>query len=234
MAELAQQIDIDEKSVERWITKDRQPHRRNQRRAADALGVSPSYLWPDGNHQDAYVGAAIARSEIIGTYPNRASVPQAVWRSLLDGAEERIDVLVFSGTFLAQTNPRFPAMLVQRAAAGTEVRLCFGDPDGAAVALRGEEEGIGSALGAKIRASLSYFTALAQAPGCEVRLHDATLYASIFRYDSQAMINPHIWGSPASANPLLHVRDAGEDSMFQKYTESFDEVWGGATPWGLA
>lgn len=232
-AELGKQIGVDEKSVQRWMSTGRRPHARNQRAAASALGVSPAYLWPGSEHHDTYVSPG-SRSEIVATYPDRASVPQTVWRTLLERAEEHIDVLVFSGTFLAQSNPRLPAMLGRRAAAGAKVRLCFGDPDSAAVALRGEEEGIGSALGAKIQASLSYFTDLAHAPGCEVRLHGCALYASIFRYDSDAMINPHIWGSPASANPLLHIRDAGEDSMFDKYAESFEKVWDRAKPWGAA
>jgi hypothetical protein len=142
-----------------------------------------------------------------------------------------IDILVYSGTFLAQTNPRIADMLAARATDGVQVRLCFGDPDGSAVDLRDEEEGIGGTLGAKIRASLSYFTHLVETPGCGVRLHNTTVYASVFRYDTEAMINPHVWGSPASANPLLHVRDVGPDGMFSKYIESFERVWIGAKPW---
>ncbi|AJT69500.1 hypothetical protein T261_7903 [Streptomyces lydicus] len=45
-------------------------------------------------------------------------------------------------------------MLAERAAAGVRVRLCFGDPGGQAVVVRGREEGIGDTLAAKIRASL--------------------------------------------------------------------------------
>lgn len=228
-ADLAQKIELDEKTVERWITKDRRPHRRNQRLAAEALELSIDQLWPDDTRHD--VAAAGAHAEIVGIYPNRASVPQWKWMTLLKEAQANVDILVFAGTFLNQTNPRFPAMLAERAEAGAQVRLCFGYPSGSAVALRGEEEGIGSTLGAKVQASLTYFSGLLGVPGCEIRLHNTALYASIFRYDSQAMINTHLWGSPASANPLLHVRDTGEDSMFRKYTESFDAVWDSATSW---
>lgn len=57
---------------------------------------------------------------------------------------------------------------------------CFGDPAGRAVAVRGNEEGIGVALAAKIRASLTYYRPLVPEEGCEVRLHDTTLYNSLF------------------------------------------------------
>ena len=236
VGDLAKKAEVNVKSVERWLTTPRQPHPRTRRLAAEALGVSPDYLWPDtsgsnGLHRDLFAGAANAQSEIISTYPNRAAVTQTVWQNLLNNAEKHIDILVFSGTFLNQTNPDFPAMVADRAAAGAQVRLCFGDPDGSAVELRGEEEGIGSTLGAKIRASLSYFTSILQIPGCEVRLHNATLYASIFRYDQEAMVNPHIWGKPASANPLLHLRDVGPRGMFAKYASSFEDVWERSVPW---
>lgn len=235
--QLALAAKVDPKSVERWLSNGRRPHPQTRLRAAEALGVSAEYLWPDytghtnGLQRDTYLGAASANSEIISTYPNRASVTQAIWQHLLSSAEEHIDVLVFSGTFLNQTNPDFPAMVAERASAGAQIRLCFGDPAGNAVALRGDEEGIGSTLGAKIRASLSYFEALSGAPGCEVRLHNTTLYASIFRYDQEAMINPHIFGKPASANPLLHVRDIGPRGMFAKYVSSFDDIWARSVPW---
>lgn len=235
--DLAKVAKVDAKSVERWLTTPRRPHARTRLLAAEALGVSPDYLWPaspdglENLHRHTFVGATSAQAEIISTYPNRAAVTQAVWQNLLSNAEDHIDVLVFSGTFLNQTNPDFPAMVAERAAAGAQVRLCFGDPDGAAVALRGEEEGIGSTLGAKIRASLSYFKDLVEVPGCEVRLHNTTLYASIFRYDQEAMVNPHVFGKPASANPLLHVRDVGPRGMFAKYASSFDDVWERSVRW---
>jgi hypothetical protein len=171
------------------------------------------------------------RSEIVEVYPNRASVPRDVWISLLLGAVKHIDVLVFSGTFFAQTNPRIARMLQERAQAGVKVRLCFGDPYGEAVAVRGREEGIGDTLAAKIRASLTYYRGLVGAPGCEVRLHDTTLYNSIFRYDDQLLVNPHIWGQPASANPLFQLRRTNGTDWCDRYTESFEAVWNTARPW---
>jgi hypothetical protein len=40
-----------------------------------------------------------AAAELVTLYPNRGAVPGALWRSVLDGAEDCIDVLVFSGLF---------------------------------------------------------------------------------------------------------------------------------------
>nr|WP_324616654.1 XRE family transcriptional regulator [Streptomyces sp. NRRL F-5065] len=170
-------------------------------------------------------------TELVGTYQNRASVPRDVWLSLLREARQEIGVLVFSGTFFAQSNPHVAKMLSERAAEGVRVRLCFGNPDGQAVAVRGCEEGIGDTLAAKIRASLTYYRPLLGEAGCAVRLHDTTLYTSMFRYDDDLLVNPHVWGQPASANPLLHLRRADGTGWFDNYARSFDAVWAAARPW---
>ncbi|GAA4869994.1 hypothetical protein GCM10023235_55920 [Kitasatospora terrestris] len=165
------------------------------------------------------------------SYANRASVPREMWLSLLQEAETQIDVLVLSGTFFAQTNPHVAGMLAERAAAGVRVRLRFGDPMGRAAAVRGREEGIGDSRAAKIRASLTYYRSLSAEVGCEVRLHDTTLHNSLFRYDGELLVNPHVWGQPASANPLLHLKRINSTDWFDNYARSFEAVWVNARPW---
>lgn len=227
--ELAATCQVDPKTVERWITPGRQPHRKHRSAIAATLQVAESELWPapEPTSTDPQTLKSI---ELIDAYPNRASVPRDMWLTLLDGADQRIDVLVFSGTFFAQTNPRTAKMLARRAADGVEIRLCFGDPRSDAVKTRDSEEGLHGTLSAKIRASLTYYLDLLAVDGCSIRLHATTLYASLFRYDDQLLVNPHIWGQPASANPLLHVRRSEEGGWFDLYTESFDTVWQQARP----
>jgi len=227
--DLAASCQVDVKTVERWISIGRQPLRRHQWAVAKHLGVDMSYLWPP--EEDEAQGQPTEQTELVAAFPNRASFPQKSWVRLLKTAQEHTDVLVFSGTFFAQTNPRVAAMLAERADAGVQVRLRFGDPSGKSVAVRDEEEGIGGILSAKIRASLTYYRKLIGTPGCEVRLHDTTLYNSLFRFDDVLLVNPHVWGQPASANPLFELRRLDEDGWFDHYAGSFDAVWETATPW---
>ena len=112
-----------------------------------------------------------------------------------------------------------------------QVRLCFGDPAGRAVAVRGHEEGIGDTLAAKIRASLTYYRPLMCEESCGVRLHDTTLYPSLFRYDNQLLVNLRISGQPASANPVLHLRRADAVGWFDRYAGSLEAVWARARLW---
>ncbi|MFF3243828.1 XRE family transcriptional regulator [Streptomyces sp. NPDC002870] len=225
---LAEACEVDPKTVGRWLG-GRVPHPRHRFRVAQHLRVEETFLWPAPQRRSGLRGNP--GTEIVGTYQNRASVPRETWLSLLHETQEQIDVLVFSGTFLAQSNPRVADMLTERAADGVRVRLCFGDPSGQAVANRGREEGIGDTLGAKIRASLTYYRPLLPAPGCEVRLHDTTLYNSLFRYDDNLLVNPHVFGQPASANPLLHLKRVDTSGWFDNYAQSFEAVWASARAW---
>lgn len=227
---LAEACEVDPKTVGRWLG-GRIPHPRHRFRVAQHLRVEESFLWPAPPSRSNRPGTGSPAGELVDTHQNRASVPRDTWLSLLRGAQRQIDVLVFSGTFFAQTNPHVAKMLVERAATGTRVRLCFGDSSGHAVAVRGREEGIGDTLAAKIRASLTYYRPLLSESGCEVRLHDTTLYNSLFRYDDDLLVNPHIWGRPASANPIFHLRRVDATGWFDDYAQSFDAVWAGAQPW---
>ncbi|MFJ2645804.1 XRE family transcriptional regulator [Streptomyces sp. NPDC087420] len=227
---LAEVCEVDPKTVGRWLG-GRVPHPRHRFRVAQHLRVEETFLWPTPPRGVGKPGSG-SDTELVGTYPNRASVPRDTWLSLLQGARDQIGLLVFSGTFFAQSNPRVAKMLAERAAAGVRVRLCFGDSNGRAVAVRGREEGIGGdTLAAKIRASLTYYRPLLSEAGCEVRLHDTTLYTSLFRYDDNLLANPHIWGQPASANPVLHLKRVDAAGWFDNYAQSFEAVWAGARPW---
>lgn len=227
--QLAEACAVDPKTVDRWISSGRVPHARHRYSAARRLQVDETYLWPAGDRNAPLLSGV--KSEMVEVYANRASVPRQLWIELLNGANTHVDILVFSGTFIAQTNPHIARMLRARAEAGARVRLCFGDPLGEAVAIRGREEGIGATLAAKIEASLTYYRDLLDAPRCEVRLHDTTLYNSLFRYDDHLFVNPHVYGQPASANPLFRIRATDRGEWFPQYTASFDTVWNSARPW---
>lgn len=225
--DLAACCGIDPKSVERWISNDRTPHRKHRWAAARRLGVDETYLWPA-----ALAGRAeVARSEFLELFPSRAAVPRETWLQLVNSAAGNVDVLVHSGTFYAQIQPRIAAQLADRAGVGAKVRLCFGDPASEAIAIRDREEQINGTLAHKIRSSLTYYRPLLDVEGCEIRLHSTTLYASLFRYDDEVLVNPHAYGEAGSANPVLHLRRLDGAGLFDHYLGSFERVWQTAMPW---
>jgi hypothetical protein len=125
-------------------------------------------------------------------------------------------------------------MLTEAAQRGVTIRLCFGDPASQAVEIRDREEGLGGTLAPKIRSSLTYYRTLADLDGCEVRLHATTLYASLFRYDDEILVNPHAYGEPSSANATFHFRRLDGATVAHHYMASFDRVWAEAVPWSGA
>jgi hypothetical protein len=221
---------VDVKTVERWISPGRVPHRSHRWSAARRLGHDESYLWPEVQ-LPANRRAEASTSEFVRMYPDRASVPRELWIRLMDSTREQIDVLVFSGTFYAQAQPKVAQMLTAAAGRGVGVRLCFGDPSSDAVATRDREEGLGGTLAAKIRSALTYYRPLLDVGKCEIRLHACTLYASLFRYDDEIMVNPHAFGAPASANPTFHLRRLDGGQVADHYIASFARVWDTAMPW---
>lgn len=230
VTEMATKIEVDPKTVERWITKDRMPHRRHRAVTARLLDADEGYLWPDV--LDDVRTKSASRAEIVTTYPHRGAVPDQLWKSLLDSSIDCVDVLVYAGLFLIDGHPDLGATFVNKARQGTRTRMMFGDPDSQVVAQRGDEEGIGSDLAARIRLSLASLREAAGVPGVEIRQHSTILYNSIYRFDEDMLVNIHVYGAPAGQNPVMHLRRVPGGRLFDHFLRAFDRVWDEATPWG--
>ncbi|MEU8241790.1 XRE family transcriptional regulator [Actinoplanes missouriensis] len=225
-ASLAEALNVDPKSVERWIS-GRTPYRRHRYAVAAQLGVDEVYLWPDALSADQVANAS--ESEIINIYPHRWTVPSDLWRHLFDSAEQEIGVLVYSGLFLSE-DAGIHRILRQKADAGVRVRILLGDPDSESVAQRGADEGLDEVQAAKIRNALVLYQPLRKVEGIEFRLHRTVLYNSIYRADDQMLVNTHIYSFGASQAPVFHLRRVAGGSMVTTYLDSFEHVWDGATP----
>jgi hypothetical protein len=121
--------------------------------------------------------------------------------------------------------------LAEKGADGTRIRILLGEPDGDAIALRAEEEDIGEGMAARVRLSLSYIAPALGAPGVEVRLHNTTLYNSIYRGDNTMFVNTHVYGFAAGQSPVLHLQRVPGGRLFDHYQTSFEKVWDSATPY---
>jgi transcriptional regulator with XRE-family HTH domain len=225
-ADLATALNVDPKSVERWIS-GRTPYRRHRYAVAAHLGIDEAYLWPDALTRDQVADAS--ESEIVTIYPHRWAVPSELWRNFFETAEAEIGVLVYSGLFLSE-DAGIRRVLREKADAGATVRILLGDPDSESVAQRGADEGIDDTMAAKIRNALVLYKPLRNIEGIEFRLHTTVLYNSIYRADDQILVNTHIYNFPAAQAPVLHLRRVAGGSMVSTYLESFERVWDGATP----
>jgi hypothetical protein len=224
--EFATELQVDPKSVERWI-KGRTPYRRHRYAVAAHLGVDETYLWPDALTPDQVANAS--ESEIINVYAHRWAVPSDLWRNFFDDAEQEISVLVYSGLFIPE-DAGIQKIFRRKAEAGATVRILLGDPDSEQVAQRGIDEGIDQGMAARIRNAIVLYRPLRGVDGIEFRLHRTVLYNSIYQADDQLLVNTHIYNFPASQAPVLHLRRIAGGDMVTTYLESFARVWDGAVP----
>lgn len=226
--QVAKAINVDPKTVERWITKGRAPYPKHRHAIAAMVRESEHYLWPDAVAPER--AAEIGGSEVVKVYPHRHSVPADLWDQLFDRATGHVEILVYAGMFLTE-NPTLIKHLRAKGRAGTKIRLLFGDPTSREVARRSEDEGIGkNTIGVKIRNVLAFFQPLDGVEGVQIRCHGTTLYNSIYRFDDEMIVNTHVYGFPAPHAPTLHLRRLSAGDLFETYSESFDSVWNSAKP----
>ncbi|MEV5843154.1 helix-turn-helix transcriptional regulator [Streptomyces sp. NPDC051985] len=222
---LAEEIDVNPKTIERWITKGKVPYRRHQYATAAALKVDVTTLWDDDRAVES--AADLTKAEIVNVYPHRHTVPPNLWREIYARAENNLDVLVYSGLFLSE-DPVFLDLLKEKVKGTTQARILLGDPDCEAVRQRGIDEGH-RIMDGKIRNALvNYQPLLKSHPEIGFRLHATTLYNSIYRSDDEMLVNPHVYGIGAYMAPVFHLRRLPGGGLFDTYTNSIEQTWGGA------
>ncbi|MGC4939884.1 XRE family transcriptional regulator [Kribbella sp. DT2] len=225
-AELASAVEVDTKTVERWVN-GRNPHRRHRYQVSALLGLDEGYLWPDALPREQVTKASA--SEILAVYPHRSEVPRDVWRRHFETAEQEIGVLVYAGLFLAEDRG-LQTIIRKKASAGVRVRFLIGDPEDTHVADRGEQERVGDAMAAKVRNALILYSPLRETAGVEFRMHRTVLYNSIYRSDEGVLVNTHAYGFPAPHAPVWHFRKVAGGELAAIYLESFENVWETAVP----
>jgi transcriptional regulator with XRE-family HTH domain len=226
LEDVGEAVGVDPKTVERWIS-GRTPYRKYQFAVAALLNEDIGYLFPDG--RPAQEVTAAAQAELVTVYPHRTAAPASLWLDTFRTATQALDILVLAGFWLSE-DQRFVKLLRDKAHAGVQVRILLGDPDCAAVHRRGEEEGIGDAIGRKIRNAIHNYRSLFSLESVEFRLHDTVLYNSIYRADDDMLVNPHVLGAAANAAPILHLRRLLGGDLFATYRDSFESVWSSASP----
>ena len=127
------------------------------------LAVPESVLWPDAP------GAAYGASELVAVYTTRRELSPATISSLLDAAQDYVDILAYSALWLWDSVPNFAERVAQKGASGITVRLCLGDPDSDAVAIRGQEEGSNQGMAGRCRIAVGYASVIQRVEPSSVR-----------------------------------------------------------------
>jgi len=224
---LGRAVSVHPKTVQRWLA-GRVPHPRHRWAVADLVGIREEVLWP--NAKTSSTSSMTGTSEILAAYAHRAEVPSHVWHDLFDQAKTQIDLPGYAMLFLPEANPRLVDQLKDKAAAGCAIRIALADPKSQAVADRDQEEGLGGAIPARIRTTLHHFADLKDQEGISLHFHATRMYNSLFRFDEEMLVTPHLHAQPGYASPVLYLRRIGSHGIFDNFAQHFERVWITSTP----
>lgn len=189
-------------------------------------------LWPKAVRDRLKTGSD---QEIVRSYPYRSACPSTVWGELISDAADDLFFGGFTSYFLWSHVPALPDVLRRKAAKGCRVRFLIGDPEGSVTTRREEIEGVAMAVSTRIGTTLEQLSRMGPTEGLEARFSapsDATnhISLSVFRFDDEALVTPHLATQVGHDSPLLHLRRRGEQGMFHRFVEHAEELWSRSVP----
>ncbi|MGS2590994.1 DUF5919 domain-containing protein [Streptomyces hebeiensis] len=189
--------------------------------------MSADVLWPNAIRSAIKVGP---EREIVSAYPYRNACPTAVWARLIDGASTSITFAGYTNYFIWQEHPRLAERLKAKAASGCSVRFLIGDPDSDVTRRREEIEGVPLTVGTRIRITLDALKRLGEASGIEARFSDDHIALSVFSFDDEMLVTPHLSSLLGHESPMLHLRRLGNDGLYDRFDGHVSALWQDGRP----
>lgn len=224
--DLAARIEVDAKTVQRWLG-GRTPHARYRAKVANVLQVEESDLWPE---TIPTVQARDDRREISGAFAHSNDVNAPDWRTLMQAAGEQIDLLDYSLKDILAA-PGVTDLLASKAAAGCQVRILIAHPKSVWVTSISQQLGQdhqdaegNTELDREINLAHGYLQPLIELPGIELGTFWAERYNTILRFDDQMLVTLHLWATPGPEAPLIHLQRRGEHGLFDQFVEQLDAI----------
>ncbi|MFE4366704.1 DUF5919 domain-containing protein [Streptomyces sp. NPDC056835] len=184
-------------------------------------------LWPKAIRSAVKVGP---EREIVSAYPYRNACPTSVWARLIDDARTSIVFAGYTNYFIWQEHPRLSDRLKSKAASGCSVRFLVGDPDSEVTRRREEIEGVPLTVGTRIRITLDALKRLGEAPGVEARFSDEHIALSVFMFDDEMLVTPHLSSLLGHESPMLHLRRLGDDGLYDRFAGHVSALWASGRP----
>ncbi|MFE2124646.1 XRE family transcriptional regulator [Streptomyces amritsarensis] len=221
--------------MERWIADEGlMPHARNRHDACRVLGVDERMIWPDAITSRVKVGGD---RELVHSYAYRSACPSTVWARLVNDATSEVFLAGYTNYFFWTQVPDFAGVVRRKAESGCRVRFLVGDPQGEVTRRREEVESAALSVSTRIRITLDHLADLAGLDGLETRFSapsDAMNHVglSVFRFDRDALVTPHLASVIGHDSPLLHLRRQEPGGMFDRFRDHVEELWGRGTAVG--
>jgi hypothetical protein len=108
---------------------------------------------------------------------------------------------------------------------GARVRVAVADPECDHVVERDRLEQLNGTLPGRIRVALMWLRQLDGLVDAAVGLHQVHLYNSVFRFDDQMIVTPHLYRAHGHEHPALHLRRLSPHGIFESFADQFQQVW---------
>ena len=228
-AALAAAVGVDVKTVNRWLT-GRIPHQRTRLAVADALGETEADLWPQARPDHA--PGAEATAEVVGAYAHRADIPHHLWTSPARRRHQtdrpaRLRLPVRAGTAARHHATASPTRPPTAPASGSRSPTPTARTSPNATPWNRSAAPCPAASATPSTSSNPSTTC----PACEIGLHTVHLYNSVFRFDHQMIVTPHLYRARGYQHPALHLRELSPHGIFASYADQFEQIWQTTTPY---
>ncbi|MFI1587176.1 hypothetical protein ACH4WW_04490 [Streptomyces halstedii] len=184
-------------------------------------------LWPRAVRDVVKTGP---EREIVDAYPYRNACPTSVWSRLIDSAEKDITFAGYANYFLWQEQSRRADRLKTKASAGCAVRFLIGDPDSDVTRRREAVEGVPLTVGTRIRITLDALERMGAVEGLEARFSDEHIALSVFSFDDEMLVTPHLSSLLGHESPMLHLRRLGDDGLYDRFAGHVTALWASGRP----
>jgi transcriptional regulator with XRE-family HTH domain len=195
--DLANIVQVDVRTVRRWLSGGT-PYARQRGKIARALDVPEHDLWPDIATPPPRPPAA-QPSDILAAYTTATDLAAPDWKALMRDATDRIDLLGDTLSAMLGT-PGVPELLAAKATQGCAVRILIYD-------------------------TRQHIAPLLAQSGIEVRLLEVPARYVIHRFDDELLLTLHLVGGEPDHAPLIHLRRADAQGLFDRLAEYYDDLW---------
>ena len=223
ISDVAAQVGVDPKTVERWIVPGRVPHRSHRWATASLLGTDEAYLWPE-IADDRRIQAASA-AELVTLTPTAAPCQDRCGEACWMAPPTTSTCWSLPGCSSQTATQRWPNCLPPRPSKGSRSVSLWEIPTPTRCVGGERKNRSARAWQPWIRLGLMYLQDAISASGVELRFHATTLYNSIYRFDDDMLVNAHVYGAPAAHSPVLHLRRLPGGRLVDHYQASFERVW---------
>jgi lambda repressor-like predicted transcriptional regulator len=229
--DLAEQVGVDVKTAQRWLS-GRTPYPRYRRRVADALNTTERTLWPD-EVPEFDSGSEPVEREMLGVL-GAGDGPD--WRELATGARDRVELLDLTLADIISDDAD-AQLLADAAGRGCRVRVLISHPDSIHLAIAEEQAGRYLALAERPAAAAELervgglLTSHVGQQGVELRTFVGAGSYRVLIIDDQAIVRLRLPGVPPEWEPVLRIDRERNPEVLDGFAFHFDAMWQTSEPW---